>query len=66
MPQAVGTAVLGEVGLASVAALDIGFGLTGGTILGYSILTAATGSLTFTLTTAEERTDDSGECDPQA
>ncbi len=65
MPQAVGAAVLGEVGLASLGGAAI-LGIGAETLVGYAILTAATGGLTFTLTTAEEPARDSAERDPEA
>lgn len=63
MPQAVGAAVLGEVGLVTGATV---LGLGAAEIVGFAVLTAATGGMTITLTTAEEPGDDSSKCDPQA
>ena len=62
MPQAVGAAVLGEVGLASLGGAAI-LGIGAESIVGFAVLTAATGGLTITLTTAEESGHDGGECD---
>ena len=63
MPEAVGAAILGEVGLATGATI---LGIGAESIVGYVALTAATGGLTFTLTTAKEAGHDGDECDPEA
>ena len=63
MPQAVGAAVLGEVGLVTGATV---LGLGAAEIVGFAVLTAATGGLTITLTTAEESGHDGDECDLEA
>lgn len=65
MPQAVGAAVLGEVGLTAVVGGAV-LGVGAESIVGFAVLTGATGGLTFTLTTAEEPAHDSAECDPEA
>lgn len=65
MPQAVGAAVLGEVGLASLGGAAI-LGIGAESIVGFAVLTAATGGLTITLTTEQEPGHDGSECDLEA
>lgn len=63
MPEAVGAAILGEVGLATGATI---LGIGAESIVGFAVLTAATGGQTITPTTAEESSHDGGECDVDA